>query len=293
MTTRDADGDVPRTAGEPADEGPLSRVGSGSTVLASARSVGDRVASAVRASWLYRWLTADPDPEVIVIDLRETWTVGPFLRVLDWVIASLVGAMEGSILAGTVVAAVTHVRETPLRVAGGLAVGAGSVAFLVAVAGDPVSRTLLAGALALYVVGAVGLRDRRSWAELRDTRPVELLVRALEPPAPPDAADESVDPQTSPDPVESTGSGGIDVSTEDAEVSGEDEKASDEDEETSGEAQPELFGEDPSASSTDAEPTLFPEDPGEPDGTESEAAESNPTEPDDAASDRPADDDRS
>jgi hypothetical protein len=38
-------------------------------------------------SALYRWLTAEPEPEVIVIDLRETWTVGPLLRVLDRMIS--------------------------------------------------------------------------------------------------------------------------------------------------------------------------------------------------------------
>ncbi|MFC5279692.1 hypothetical protein ACFPM1_13120 [Halorubrum rubrum] len=189
MTTRDADGDVSRTTADSGD-GLLSRVGSGSVLLDRARSAADRVAGAVRASWLYRWLTAEPDPEVIVIDLRETWTVGPFLRVLDRVLDFLIGAMEGSILADAAGAAVRHVRETPLRVAGGLAVGAGSLAFLAAVAGDAVSRTLLAGALGLYAVGFAAMRDRRSWAALRDTRPVELLVRALEPPAPPEADDD-------------------------------------------------------------------------------------------------------
>jgi hypothetical protein len=32
-------------------------------------------------------LTAEPEPDVIVIDLRETWTVGPFLRLLDKLIS--------------------------------------------------------------------------------------------------------------------------------------------------------------------------------------------------------------
>jgi hypothetical protein len=42
-----------------------------------------RVGTAIRSSWLYRWLTADPDPDVIVIDLRETRTVGPVIELLD------------------------------------------------------------------------------------------------------------------------------------------------------------------------------------------------------------------
>ncbi|WP_281194753.1 hypothetical protein [Halorubrum sp. F4] len=245
MTTRDADG------------GLLSRVGSGSVVLERARAAGDRVASAVRASWLYRWLTAEPDPDVIVIDLRETWTVGPFLGILDWIIDFLVGAMAGSILARAVKVAITQVRESPLRVAGGLAVGVGSVAFLAAVADDAVSRTLLAGALVLYVVGAAGLRDRRSWAEVRDTRPVELLVRALEPPAPPEAIDEP------------TGSDETDVSTEDDEMPDgtQSDLLTDDGETSSTDPEPTLFPDDASDSSEDPEPTLFPED--------SDAVESN------------------
>lgn len=37
----------------------------------------------VRNSFVYRWLTKEPEPEVIVIDLRETRTVGPFIHLLD------------------------------------------------------------------------------------------------------------------------------------------------------------------------------------------------------------------
>jgi hypothetical protein len=44
---------------------------------------GRTVSKWTRNSWLYRWLTAEPEPDVVVIDLRETWTVGPVLTVLD------------------------------------------------------------------------------------------------------------------------------------------------------------------------------------------------------------------
>ena len=42
-----------------------------------------------RQSALFQWLTKEPDPEVIVIDLRETRTVGPVIRLLDWAIERL------------------------------------------------------------------------------------------------------------------------------------------------------------------------------------------------------------
>ncbi|PSP81826.1 hypothetical protein BRC78_09000 [Halobacteriales archaeon QH_8_68_33] len=37
-------------------------------------------------SWLYRWLTAEPEADVVVIDLRETMFVGPVLAALDRVV---------------------------------------------------------------------------------------------------------------------------------------------------------------------------------------------------------------
>jgi hypothetical protein len=42
-----------------------------------------RITEVTRTSRLYRWLTAEPEPDVIVIDLRETYTVAPFIAVLD------------------------------------------------------------------------------------------------------------------------------------------------------------------------------------------------------------------
>jgi hypothetical protein len=46
-----------------------------------------RLADVVRHSWGYRWLTAEPEPDVVVIDLRGTWTVGPLLAGIERLIA--------------------------------------------------------------------------------------------------------------------------------------------------------------------------------------------------------------
>lgn len=50
------------------------------------RSLAARLSGWVRASYLYRWLTAEPDPDVVVIDLRETYAVGPVIALLDWLV---------------------------------------------------------------------------------------------------------------------------------------------------------------------------------------------------------------
>lgn len=51
-----------------------------------------------RASWLYRWLTAEPEPEVIVIDLRETYTVGPLIAALGRVTRGLAPPIRETVL---------------------------------------------------------------------------------------------------------------------------------------------------------------------------------------------------
>lgn len=42
-----------------------------------------RFSRIIRSSYLYQWLTKEPDPEVIIIDLRETYTVGPMISVIN------------------------------------------------------------------------------------------------------------------------------------------------------------------------------------------------------------------
>lgn len=58
-----------------------------SQLVRTADRTGAALGGWVRGSWLYDWLTAEPEPEVIVIDLRETYTVGPIIAALDRVAA--------------------------------------------------------------------------------------------------------------------------------------------------------------------------------------------------------------
>ncbi|EMA71090.1 hypothetical protein [Halorubrum distributum] len=153
-----------------------------------------RAATAVRSSYLYRWLTAEPDPEVIVIDLRETWTVGPVIRLLDAILDRLIPALDDSRVAAAARTGAASTLAAP-AVVGGLAVlVAGLALVLVSTASGTLGTTRFGVAGALAVAGAIATRERRSWAELRETRPVELLVAALEPPEPPDESEPSAAP---------------------------------------------------------------------------------------------------
>jgi len=59
-----------------------------------------------RGSFLYRWLTAEPEPDVVVIDLRETLSVGPFITVLDrvlrWIVPYWAQSIPGRVLGALV-----------------------------------------------------------------------------------------------------------------------------------------------------------------------------------------------
>jgi hypothetical protein len=50
----------------------------------------------IRHSVCYRWLTKDPDPDVIVIDLRETYTVGPLIALFDRLAPTIERTWRGS-----------------------------------------------------------------------------------------------------------------------------------------------------------------------------------------------------
>jgi len=146
----------------------------------------------VRQSALYQWLTAEPDPDVIVIDLRETWTVGPFLNILDWLITRLIEAAADSRAVGVAQRGISMTRAAPLRVVGLLITVFG---FAVASSGllASVSATLLAVGLGLAAGGVVAMQDERDWETLQEIRVVTLLIAALEPPEP---SETTVDAET-------------------------------------------------------------------------------------------------
>ncbi|WP_436902623.1 hypothetical protein [Halovenus halobia] len=176
-----ADTEPDEPSGDTTDAATSSGVAAGSLLFA----VFARTSAWIRGSWLYRWLTAEPDPDVIVIDLRETRIVGPILRVLDWLFASLGAGSDGSLLAGAARRGYRLVVRRPVQLlSAGL--GAGALAFLVLIVATGSESLFLVVAAAVFALGAaLGSRVESSWAELRETRPVELLVAAFEPPEPP------------------------------------------------------------------------------------------------------------
>ena len=60
--------------------------GQHSAIVSTTQALATRTSMFICSSYSYRWLTKEPEPEVIVIDLRETRTVGPILAILERVI---------------------------------------------------------------------------------------------------------------------------------------------------------------------------------------------------------------
>ncbi|RXK47418.1 hypothetical protein [Halorientalis pallida] len=149
----------------------------GSTTRGVIATLGDWV----RASWSYRWLTAEPDPDVIVVDLRETYTIGPIIRVLDRVVDPIADAWDGSSAQATA----DSVVDAPVRALGIVAVVAVLVeTALSLVLGNLGQSGLLVRAI-LFGFATLATQVPLSASELAETRTGRLLRAVLEPPEPP------------------------------------------------------------------------------------------------------------
>lgn len=166
-------------------------------------ALGRAAGNWVRRSFLYQWLTKEPEPEVIVIDLRETYTVGPFITLIDRAGARLAPWWRESGCRRACAVTAAWLIARPIRALGLALMAAGAVAiFLTTAGGDPARRTL-AVSLGLFVIGAVATRSEHSLQDIQATRSYQLLVAVLEPPEPPEhqerAADEPADAESETD----------------------------------------------------------------------------------------------
>lgn len=154
----------------------------------------------VRHSFLYQWLTQEPDPDVIVIDLRETYTVGPIIEGLDRVGGRLAPWWRDSAYRQASVSAVAVLTARPLRAFGLALMVAVAIALGVAVPGGNPGPGTLVGLFGLFVIGALATRSNHSWQDIQVTRTYQLVAAVLVPPEPPEQQDHSSD-----EPVDSDG----------------------------------------------------------------------------------------
>lgn len=145
---------------------------------------GRRLLTWLRESYLYRWLTAEPDPQVVVIDLRETRTVGPFVRASDWVLSRTADFAQHARLVRIGAETAAAVRRGPVRIAGVVVCLAVLTDLALTVLSGTVGGLELAVHAAVFLTGLVGTQIRVPLETLADARTVRLLRAAFEPPEP-------------------------------------------------------------------------------------------------------------
>jgi hypothetical protein len=174
----------------------LERAVAGSTVVGFAWRLHDRFASWIepvtrplaavdrrfvrvaRGSRLHAWLTADSEPDPIVIDLRKTYTVGALLAVLDWVAT----AVDGSRATDARRALGDRVASAPARAFGVVCTLAFTLSLLASVAeGSLTTPVYLFHGLGL-VVGLVAFREQRDGDALAESPVWGALLAVFAPP---------------------------------------------------------------------------------------------------------------
>lgn len=143
----------------------------------------------VRTSFLYRWLTAEPKPDVIVIDLRKTRTVGPILAVLDTALGMVANAWQTAGIGAITDATYETLREQPIRTLSLVALAALLTNSIISVVFGALDTTGLAIHLFAVALAALGTRIRVSWEQCTESAIFGYLVAVLEPPDPPGSAE--------------------------------------------------------------------------------------------------------
>lgn len=143
----------------------------------------------VYTSWLYRWLTDEPDPAVVVIDLRETLALGPLLARLEITIREAIGVMptSGGLRRGFQLRA--RFQRRPIRVVSFGLIGVVLLAFIPLLAvGETIGFVtfLLFG---LLLVGLRGTQSSVSWTEIKQTDTYKTIITMFEPPDSPTTTD--------------------------------------------------------------------------------------------------------
>jgi len=167
-----------------------------SLTVASGQRVTTTLQRWATHSWGYQWLTAEPEPDVIVIDLRDSVVVGPVIRLLDWLTPRGVQAMRESTAYQQLSKLATTVRAAPLRIVGAVLLGIALLQLFVGAVTGSLGASDRVVWLAVATVGLYVLRETQSWDELRDSRVAGTIRALLEPPTPTEKESETVETAT-------------------------------------------------------------------------------------------------
>jgi Ca2+/Na+ antiporter len=152
-------------------------------------TLGAHIAQWTRNSFLYRWLTTEPDPEIIVIDLRETDTVGPLLALLDRLVTPLTSAWQTARTHSLTQATHETLQNHPIRTVSLVALAALLTELAVSLTTSTLTSTGIGARLLVLTLAALGTQIHVSWGQCTESATYRYLVAALEPPEPATAAE--------------------------------------------------------------------------------------------------------
>lgn len=158
----------------------------GGRILASAgiMTTMRQIMDWTRQSFLYGWLTKEPEPDVIVIDLRDTYSVGPIIGWLDRAIARCIPITESATVTEMFRAARRYVNRRPVRALSIVIIGSVMADIIMGIVTFSLSRQGLLLRFGLLGVALWGTRSRRTLPEILASQPVQFVIKLLEPPEP-------------------------------------------------------------------------------------------------------------
>ena len=143
-------------------------------------AVAARCREAIANAWIVRWLTREPDPTVVEIDLAATRTVGPIIAVLDRLANVLsTPVVASSVCEGTSWTARSLERHAVPAMGGTLL---GLVLGTLALTWDGASLPWLLALAVAGLAGTLALTVEESPQVLAESTAVGLLRAALAPP---------------------------------------------------------------------------------------------------------------
>jgi hypothetical protein len=122
----------------------------------------------IKISWLYQWLTAEPESEVVTVNLRETFAAGPVINISTWTISLIVPAVAQAQMAKAARWVITTVWTAPIRAAGFALIGIiiTEISFQLVV--NDLSTLGFAIRAAIALLAVIGMQFRLDWDSLLD-----------------------------------------------------------------------------------------------------------------------------
>jgi hypothetical protein len=139
-----------------------------------------------RASFIYRWLTAEPDPKTVVINLRRTYTVGPILAVFDRIVTPLIGILATAGTQSLARSIYDALCDHPIRMVSFVAFAALLTELALSAAFGTLTLRDVTVRLGVIALAGLGTQIRVSWDQCTESVAFRFLIAVIEPPEPPD-----------------------------------------------------------------------------------------------------------